>query len=369
MKKFLLSSALALGAVLLIPVSVFAWDVTVDSITPSDGLTDISALVGSEEYPDDVNIAYTYTEDTGAQEYTMVLTVSDPDTELVDDPNFMMIGMDVSDFSRDVTNRQYTITFTTSEFIIPGDTTPSKEFVIAAGPVVANPTPENPMGGQGAPAAMAGGYVISNLQDFQISPPDEGEIGFGLAVTAYPTLDSTFVMCMPVQPEGTDNMLDLMGTMAERTVAYSDLAVYIDDAQVSAAVTETDDCVAYVELTFPMKNNRFNISSLTSTVTKTVMTKEKQVLSAAFKNARVKKAKKAKIFGWKKKKNKNKQVKIYKKKKGASKYKLFKKVRTNKNGYYKYQFTPKSTGLKKGTYYFKTKSLKKNSTKTTLKVY
>jgi hypothetical protein len=352
---------LGAGIFFLLPSITNAYSVDYETapITLSDGST---APVTRETTPSRGGTEATFGigYDAPGTTYTGIFTISGTETEVAKAPMLIVSGGLIQSYSYNATTHQATIVWTGDQFIIPdnGQLVNESAFVfIAPG---TDPTPENP-NVQGCPASMAGGYVSTNITDWQINPPTSREqMGFGLSLNGPANLVAYYTMYMP------STMLNLMSTMSGRTVTPTDLALFIDNYQSSLKKTITADNGVIFDISLTFKSGDTNVSS-TSTVSKTVMAQEREKLSAAFKDNKVKKNKTAKLYGWMKNAKKGKAINIYYKKKGASTFTFLKQVKTIKNnGYYIYKFAP----TEKGQFYYKAKSVnnKKKSSKVKLTV-
>ncbi|MFA6027342.1 MAG: hypothetical protein WC752_00215 [Patescibacteria group bacterium] len=375
MKKHLLLSMFFMGAMCLclLPQTTNAAMDTTCTVTSSDATDMVVSFDPPSNSPnplvvEDV-VGYVYTADTAVPTYTVSCTVTS-DTELLGAPMLMTAGFEIDHDTFTVTQNSttsytYSYTGTTGTFYVPdGDAEADKDFVMVFIAVGADPSMQNPTS-SGPPASMSGGYISTTVQEFQITPPSgPDEFGFGLTLDGPSGVSGFFKMYMP------QTMLNLMGTMSSTTITAEDLAVFIDDAQATTSVTTTAAGGAYIDIgiTFSTGNTTTASALSTGTVTKSVETKEKEDLSAAFKKKTVLRGNYAKMYGWKKTSFKNKAVKIYRKLKGDDSYTLVDTVYTDNTGYYLYKFKPKAKNMAKGTYYFKAKCAGINSTKQTLKV-
>jgi len=363
MKRLLVLSLFMLGAGILFlnPPSANAYSVDYETapITLSDGS---AASVTRHSTPSrgGTEVTFGIGYDVPGTTYTGIFTISGTDTEVAKAPMLIISGGLIQSYTYDATTHQATIIWIGDQFIIPGQSTPSNESAFVFIATGDDPTPQNP-NVSGAPGSMAGGYVYTNITDWQINPPtSREEMGFGLSLNGPSGLTAYYTMYMP----GT--MLNLMSTMSGKTVTPADLTLFIDGYQstVNKTITADNGVVFDIDLTF--KAGDTNISS-TSTISKTVMAQEKEKLSAAFKDNKVKKNKTAKLYGWMKNAKKGKTINIYYKKKGASTFTFLASVKTIKNnGYYIYKFD----ASKKGQFYYKAKSAnnKKKSSKVKLTV-
>lgn len=355
MKKYFI---LAIGAAALmsfLPTSAYAFDVSLDSISPSEGITDISDMVGPPP-GEEVLQAFNYTSEKGAVEYTAVFNVTDTSVA----PFFLGLGAEViSTEYTEVTDTtgQLTIVFTTQDFFVSGVDT-SSNFMFAIMEPTADPTQDAEA--DGPPAAMAGGYISTSISNFQIMPPEGPSTpGFGLTLDGPVGEAGTFKMYMPAA------MLTLMSQMSGTTLTYSDLAVFIDDQQASISITEASDGGVMIDISVVFDEDSTVVTSpATSTTRKEIVTKEKEPLSLALQSSTINKKKKVQAYGWTKNTKKGQKVKVLMKKEGKKKFTKVRVVKTDENG--KYMYSKKMN--KKGTYYFKTKLNKTKSSELTLEV-
>lgn len=368
--KYLISAIFTGAALLLAPLAGHAFEVDLDSLTADDvdaisDVTDISDLIGGDS-PDGINEVlkgYSYTTALGTKEYVAKFTVNDAEDELDYTPFVLGMGANISEFNYDELAEQFTITFTTASFYIPGDEDPSSEFIFAFIETAADPSQDNPEPAMGPPASMGGGYISTSVNMFEIIPPAGPEdFGFGISLTGTKGTAGFFHMNMP------STMLDLMSTMEGQTITADNLAVYIDDAQASLNVTETATGGALIDINIVFTDNS-TVANLrntlaANTVIKEIVAKEQLPLSGALKKTTVKKGDTARFYGWHSSGKKGKLIKIYQKKKGQKRLKLVATRKTKKNGYYFYSFKTKKTGI----YYLKAKNNKNNSPRQTLQV-
>ncbi|EKD76353.1 MAG: hypothetical protein ACD_43C00143G0004 [uncultured bacterium] len=357
MKKYkLIASCLGAWLFAMVPLASHAFTVTstVTSSDATDVVTDVSDMVPSAGPADIIEkvTAFNYTAETGTATYTATFTVTDDANELDAAPFIMAAGANITDFSLDSATEpyQYTATFTTGDFYIP-DMGISQQFVFVFIGTVPNPSLDNPVPGNGPPAAMSGGYIATTVQDFQIIPPTGPEdAAFGVILNGPADTSGFFKMKFPA------SMLELMSTMSGKTIDATNLAVFVDDDQASMSVTPTDDGGVLIDIQVTFSDGSTDTASVTadsSTVSKQIVAKEQLDLSLALINATVARNEKATLYGWRESNYANKTVKIYRKKSGSSKFTLIDTVTTDNAGYYEYSFKAKKLSLKAGTYIFK----------------
>ena len=375
MKKLLYLTLFSVSAFLLFmaPTTVDAFEVnaTTDNIKLSDNITPAPiTIIDTPSQPPEAGIV----EDTFGVAYSSpgttyigTFTVTGTDDDTLRAPMVIISGGKLQNYSWNNTTKQATIAWIGDQFTIPGETTPINEsaFVFIR-PALTNPTRDNPQVA-GPPASMAGGYISTNIKNWQMNPPSgPKDFGFGLSLNDLPGKKGYFTIHMP------STMIDLMSTMSDKTVTAKDMAIFIDGHQASIKKTITADggVIFNINLTFSSGNTKtssFLGKTSTATITKTAMAQKKKNLSASFTKAIVKKEKIAKLYGWlsvRKKKN-GKKIRILRKKKGQKKYKKVATVKVKKkSGRYIHKFIPE----KKGTYFYKAKHKKKKSAKVRLKV-
>ncbi|MFH1536993.1 MAG: hypothetical protein ABID45_03335, partial [Patescibacteria group bacterium] len=329
------------------------------------GLTDVSDLAQDPEHSSDGIVAIQYPDSVEfGTEYTAEVQLSEDSVYMDTAPMLMIAGGKVVSSSFDESNAVYTITFTVWGFQPPGSQSATNEFVLVFSPLADEG--QEPGDFQGAPAAMAGGYINMNVNNFSIIPPSEGEAAFGVNMTGYAGSDGYFQMYLP------EAMLSFMSQMSGQTITYSDLGVYVDNQMASISVTEKNEG-AFIDINVTFTSGITKTTAFSSTeVTKQVEAKTKPAVSLASKKARVKKGKKVRLFGWTKQGTKGKTVTIKrslkKKSSGFKKYKVFKKLTTKKSGYYSVKISPKKTAKYKAFFKKNKNATKKKSTAVKVKV-
>ncbi|OGY86801.1 MAG: hypothetical protein A2458_03130 [Candidatus Kerfeldbacteria bacterium RIFOXYC2_FULL_38_9] len=335
---------------LFVPVRTLAWDVAATSITPSEGITDISEMVpDTHEGTIEVLKAFQYTSTMGEVEYTAVFTIDETDgVAIAGAPMVLSMGAEIQSLQYDTDAKAFTIEFITTPFYIPNEEALSSMFQIIFIETVADPSPENPEQSMGPPASMALGYISTSVPEFQLMPPEGPEsMGFGLTLTGPAGVTGFFKMYMP------PTMLTLMGTMSGKTVTADDLAVFMDGTQASLNMTETEEGGVLTEVSVVFaEGNTLTTSRVTSsieqassdTVTREVITKERLPLSLALKKSIVSKNKATRLYGWLKSGKQGKQILILQKKQGDDKYVVIARVRTKANGYFQRVIKRKKAG-------------------------
>ncbi len=363
MKRLLVLSLFIVGAGILffLPTLADAYSVDYDTapITLSDGS---AAPVTRQSTPSrgGTEVTFGIGYDAPGTTYTGIFTVSGTDTELLYSPMLLISGGLIQSYTYNTTTHQATIVWIGDQFIIPDNNQLANESAFVFIAPGEDPTPQNPQT-SGPPASMAGGYVSTNITDWQISPPTSREqMGFGLTLNGPAGLKGYYTIYMP----GT--MLTLMSTMSGKTVTPADMALFIDGQQstINKTVTADNGVIFDIDLTFTAGDTN---TSATSTISKTIMAQEREKLSAAFVENKIKKNKTAKLYGWLAKGKKGTAINIYYKKKGTSEFTFLAQVKTKKkNGYYDYKFK----AIEKGKFYYKAKTInnKKKSPKIKLTV-
>lgn len=342
MRKLLVLGAFVLGglALLLFPSpSRAALTVNLDSMAPSNVIDFSDQIKPEGPAPYEELKGYRYQSPLGT-EYQAVFTLLDGGAPPQTPPFLVVAGGEVKSFDYDKSTGAMTVSIKTKKFYPPGESEAAPVFVFA---FVA--TVDDSFTTDGPPHAMSGGYVGTNVVDWDIVPPETDTPGFGVSLTGGAGETGFFRMFLPA------SMLDWMSGLAGKELAASDLAVFIDDKQASLSIEEMDGG-ALVKIKITYKKASTKTAALAGQVTKQIVAKEKLKVSLA-KEKNVKKGKKAKLYGWLKNGKKNKVVKIKKKLKKKGSFKLWKKAKTNKRGYFYKKWEPKKTAYYKA--YFKNK--------------
>ncbi len=353
MRKNLLFIALGACVFLFAPWGAArAFEVTLESVTPDATEIEIPSNPPEEGTVEDT-LGLQYTQDLGT-EFTAVINLDGTDDETDLAPLVIATGAKVLSYDYDATAKQMTIVYEGDEFVIPNDSEPTQLCAFAFVMPNEDPTRESP-NVSGPPASMASGYVSTNVLQWSITPPSGPEdMGFGLTLTGTAGDSSYFKMYMPA------TMLELMSTMSGQEITADDLALFLDGYQTTLEKTVTDDggILFNVNFTFTSTNNTVNSlltsRSASSSVTRTFLAQEREDLSLAITKRRIAKNTQIKLYGWLKGNQvNNKEIKVFRKKVGASRYRLVTTLTTqNENGYYYYKFKPTEAG----TYYYRVKN-------------
>ncbi len=366
LKKFMgMAIALSAFAIVLVPFSARAANTV--TLTDSNGLTDITSSAMEQEKGDEAEGAEgenffilcdgadweNCQKISRGTEYEVTFTITGDDAEEGPVMVFVM-GGDVDydnswSYSYDSTTEEGTLTipFIKRPFY-DEDGTKVPAFGINIEFAVAE-------GEDGPPSQMAGSYLASTVMENELVPPAPGNPAFGFTLTGASGTSGFVHFYIPPA------LIELLSYYEGIDLTPSDMAVFMDDDQVFASITETDEGGALIEIdvVFTAGNTTTSGISKTTSVTKSIVAKQKLPISFTPKKSSLKRGKTAKIYGWLKNSKNNQTVRIYRKKKTGTKYNLVKKVTTNKNGYFYHKFVPK----KKGNYYYKAKYTKSSGSK------
>lgn len=347
-KLILLISALFIGTVLLLfspaPAKA-AFDITLDSVSPTDA-TEVTDLSSSGDM---IMKYFSYTNPVGT-EYTFQFSISNSDgTPVLYCPLLVTGGVKVKSFTYDSSTQKITLVATTEVA-----NTPETSTLIS---LIFSPLAENIVY---PPVSAAGAYIASTVSEFSLALPQPGAPEMGIWLTADQNYSTFFNMWVP--PATLAYMSELSG----KTITVKDLAVFIDDKQASANVTELNGGgFIDINITFASGDTTTGAARQNGEkITKEIVAKPKLPLSLAAKKEMVKKNKNAELYGWLENGKKNQKITIWRKKKGEKKYTKTATIKTKTAGYFYCKFKAK----KRGTYYYKAVYKKKTSAVIRLKV-
>lgn len=334
--KIISASLLLAVSVLFAPKATQALTAELVSISPSP-LEDISDQMTPGDGP--AGIAMFGWLGTVDESYTAVFTV-DESPALVITPG---ANIDPSaPWTYDATAGTVTVTFTL-EGIVGSENFQSFPEGMGAAIVALVPASSD---GSGPPAAMTGGWLSTNLQDWEIIPPSQDNIAFGFNLTGASGTTGYFHMFIP------NAVIDLMNTFSETEITADDLAVFVDDQQASLDVTVMDDGV-YIDINVTFSEASTAVTA-NSDVTKQVTAEPQLPISLAAKKTTVSKGADARLYGWIDQAKADKTITLYRKLKGESSYSVWKTVKTNSQGYFSKKYKAGKTATYKAKY--KTKS-------------
>lgn len=210
-------------------------------------------------------------------------------------------------------------------------------------------------GEDGPPAAMQGGYMDTNISQWEIIPPTPENVAFGFELTGQSGTEGYFHMFLP------STLIEFLGTMSGKELAPEDLAVFEDNQQASLNVTELNGgALISINVKFATNQTTLTPAASDSNITKRLTAEPKADLSLAAKKTNLKKGKKTTLYGWLGSSAKNKKVVLYRKLKGEDNFTKFATLYTDDAGYYR----KKVKIQKKGTY----KAVRGNYTSAKVKI-
>lgn len=201
------------------------------------------------------------------------------------------------------------------------------------------------MSAGGAPIEMTGAALSTNLLQWMIIPPMPDAPYFGFQLTGTPGTTGFFHMFIPA------TAIEHISNMSGEELSPESMAVFVDDQQASMNITEVDGG-AYIDINITFAENKLGVSATDSmdSITKQITTGARETVSLAAKKDTVNKGATARLFGWINKSKAGKTVVVYRKLKGKKKFKVWKTPETNKQGYFKVNFTAKKTAQYKAKY-------------------
>ena len=312
---------------LVTPLATFANTATLNSIIPFA----VTISEGGEE-PSPGTFLEVFDSATFGQSYTAVFDV-DLEPAMV-----VITGGEMDSWSYDAGTGQVTVNCTHTGFVQgAGNFGPTNPFGIA---IV---WPENNLF-DGPPTEMMGGWMSTNLIQWNLIPPneEEGKAYFGYEMSGPAGEQAFFSMFIP------DATLDYLTEIKGSPLTFEDMALFINGGQANVSYTDKEGGVeVFIEVTF--KKNTTQVASVgefASTVSKRITYKKKKRLSIVATKHKVKKGNKTKLRGWlttkKNKKKENKKI-VIKRRLPNEKYEKWKVVKTNKRGYYSKRFTVNKT--------------------------
>lgn len=221
----------------------------------------------------------------------------------------------------------------------------------------------------GPPAEMKGGWMSTNVMQWNMIPPSKETPSFGFELSGPSGKEGFFHMFVP------DALLTLLSSLLGRTLSATDLAVFNDNKQASVAVTQVAGGVSVV------LNVLFNSSSTevheypNSTtyrpaaakafdVSKKMTLASKLPLSMAAQKNSLKKNGNASLYGWLGNGKAASKITVLAKRPGAKIFQSIRVMKTKNNGAYSLRFKCTKTGK----YFFKAVSGKLKSPVQTVNV-
>jgi hypothetical protein len=212
------------------------------------------------------------------------------------------------------------------------------------------------LGQDGPTTEFAGGWMSTNLQDWQMIPPSPGNPAFGYELSGPEGETGYFHMFIP------QATIDLLSELEGIDLSIDDLAVFEDDEQSSISVSEYDTGVytgALININVTFTEDATTTETLSTNVTKKLTVAKQEALSITAQKSSLKKNKTAHLFGWLKSGKKGKAITLWRKLNGASKYKKIDTGTTLKDGYYEFDSVVKKTAKYKVKCNHKTSSIKR----------
>lgn len=210
---------------------------------------------------------------------------------------------------------------------------------------------EDPFLEDGPPAAMKGAWMATNVQQWDLIPPEDNNVQFGYRLSGPAGQTGFFHMYVP------DTLLEWMSELKGQTIGVSDLAVFNDDKQASVSVNEVDggalillsvifDSSSSVVQSSALSNQyllRTN-ASIRANVTKKMSLKTKLPLSLTAKNSKIKKSRKFNLYGWLGNGLSKKAVYVKCQPPRSRKYSLSSLLKTKAGGYFSVALTARKVG-------------------------
>lgn len=338
MKKILgLLSACAF--VLLLAPSAQA--ATMELLDGGDTITEVPDLQGGDDTSTPMNMIGYYSDDPIGTEYSLTFSITDADSI----PVFpIFLGLNPADdvpytitSSTDEngdTSYLFTVTGTSESFGdigLGGDFNPTSFFLII---MVYAVEP----GVDGPPEDMKGGYLYTNVMDWNMIPPSEETKTFGFELTGPAGHQGELEFFIPTA------LIDFLGI-----ADINDLVLAVDDEQTQSAVTETtggvyDDealggALFTTSVTFTTAGGLSGIEAASSSITKTIAATQADRVSLSLAKTSLdlgdKKKKSLKLYIQLKNHKKNEKITLWKKtgKAPFTTLKKFKTVRSKADGY------------------------------------
>lgn len=300
-------------ACMALPRSGQAFSVELVSILPEPSV-DISDQLGAGPSEDaEVEMFGWLTEED--TEYVAVFNVDEEPAMLVTP------GGDVSlttppEYDSDAGT--YTVTFTASGLIGSQPAPGTVSLIAMVGAVE--------VGEDGPPAEMRGGWLSTNLQDWELIPPSPDNVAFGYNLTG-PVGETGFLhMFIP------NTLIDLLSSLSGVDLDPQDMAVFNGNDQSSISITELDDGI-YVDINVEFSEDTSTVSATSSTVTKSLTVARKLPVSLAAVDYSVKKGRNAELYGWLRNGKKNQTVTLWQKI-GKGKFTKLRTLTTKADGYF-----------------------------------
>ncbi|MBI2410784.1 MAG: hypothetical protein HYV32_02755 [Candidatus Kerfeldbacteria bacterium] len=181
-------------------------------------------------------------------------------------------------------------------------------------------------GQDGPPNEAAGMYMATNLMQWEMIPPSEGNMQFGFRLSGSEGTTGFFDFFVP------NALIDFLGTTKE------DLVLFEDDDQRSISLTDTGDGALFRIQTQFTEETVADTDAIqttaeddTTTITKTFAAGEAQPLSLGANKERVEAGTKVRLYGWLHNGKKGKRI-VLMKKNAEGKFQKFKILKTKKNG-------------------------------------
>lgn len=207
-----------------------------------------------------------------------------------------------------------------------------------------------PEGEDGPPASMIGGWLATDIMNWELVPPsaDAPYFGFSLSGTSG---DSGFLhMFIP------SAVIDEISGYIGKTLTPADMAVFENNDQSSASVTDVDGS-AYIDINVVFSDDITSPETASATVTKEITAGAQLDVSLAATKYSVSKGKKTTLYGWLKSGKADKTVTVWRKLKGEDSYTKIETLTTETDGYFSTSQTVNKTAHYKIKY-------KKNSNAT-----
>ncbi len=343
---FLSSAALLVGILAVMPKPSRAFSAELVSVSP-EVFMDISDQVGPgpEEEGAPTMEVFGWVTQTDV-EYTAVFTVDEEPAMLVTP------GGDVSLTTRPSYNAdtgEYTVVFTATG-LVPSDAEKMEGLPEGYGASIVGMIGAVAIGENGPPAEMRGGWLSTDLQQWELIPPSEETVAFGFNLTGDEGETGYFHMFIP------DAIIDLLGQFSGKDLTAQDLAVFNGDEQASLSVTEMDGG-AYVDInvTFEAEITTLGISAVAAnSITKSITAAPKLPVSLAASKTVIAKGSTTRLYGWLKNGKKGETVTVWYKAKGQDSFKKLSKLTTGEDGYFKSKVQPNKTTTYKIKYKTKT---------------
>lgn len=332
LQRFTLVTIALLSAIALYALPTRAFGATVELVSSGEAV-DITDTVHLQSPGSDVNIfAFSGVEDVT---YELVFT-SDTAPTMIITPGADMENANDWEYNAEAGTVTMNVTYKGIVTDTQDENSERDMFIIAL--VFSS----SDMSAGGAPVEMIGSALATNLLQWLIIPPQPDAPYFGFQLTGTPGTTGFFHMFIPA------TAIEYISTMSGEELTVESLAVFVDDQQASMNITEVDGG-AYIDINITFAEDALGVSA-TDSITKTITTGAREIVSLAAKKDTLDKGATAKLFGWIHQSKAGKEVVLYRKLKGEDKFTLWKTVETNDQGYYKVNYTAKKTGKYKAKY-------------------